>query len=231
MNKAVILGTAHRLREPGKQSPDGRIRECVYSRDIVSALEAKLQSYGITTFVDMPALDLPESMQSSSYTTERNRELAMRVNEVNAICDRFGKQNCLYVSIHLNAAGADGSWHNAGGWCAYTSPGNTRADLLAECLYDAAETCLSDYAAAMEAGKQSGIYGKNQKPFRVDTTDGDRDFEAYLYVLQHTFCPAVLTENLFMDNQADVDFLLSAAGRHAIERLHLEGITRYLYAK
>ena len=226
--KTVILGTSHRRREPGKQSPDGRLKEYLYSREIIADLKAKLEAYNITTYVDMPDEDLPESLQSSSYTTERNNELSRRVNEVNAICDRFGKDNCLYVSIHVNAASADNSWHNAGGWSAYTSVGHTKADELAECLYDAAETCLSDYAKHMEAGKETGAYGKNQKPFRIDTTDGDRDIESNLYVLQHTKCPAVLTENLFQDNKADVDFLLSEEGRHAIERLHLEGILKYI---
>ena len=62
----------------------------------------------------------------------------------------------------------------------------------------------------------------------MDKSDGDRDYEANLYVLTHTNCPAVLTENLFQDNKRDVEFLLSDAGKHAIERLHVEGILKYL---
>lgn len=226
----VILGTAHRLREPGKQSPDGRLKEYLYSREIVAELKARLERHGITTFVDLPDTDLPRTMQTPSYTLERQRELALRVNFVNDLCKEHGKQNCLYVSIHLNAAGADGQWHNAGGWSAYTSVGNTRADLIAECLYDAAEEKLQPYAEIMEEGKANGIYGKNQRPIRTDTTDGDRDLESNLYVLKNTYCPAVLTENLFQDNQADVAFLLSDIGRHIITEIHLEGILKYITA-
>jgi predicted O-methyltransferase YrrM len=50
----------------------------------------------------------------------------------------------------------------------------------------------------------------------------------YLYVLKHTECPAVLTENMFMDNKADTDWLLSEDGKHALARLHVEGIIKYI---
>ena len=39
---------------------------------------------------------------------------------------------------------------------------------------------------------------------------------------------AVLTENLFQDNKADVDFLLSDQGRQAIVNLHLKAIEDYI---
>ena len=40
--------------------------------------------------------------------------------------------------------------------------------------------------------------------------------------------PAVLTENLFMDNPSDCDFLLSEEGRQALVDLHVDGICAYL---
>jgi N-acetylmuramoyl-L-alanine amidase len=43
-------------------------------------------------------------------------------------------------------------------------------------------------------------------------------------VLRNTWCPAVLTENLFQDNKEDVDFLLSDEGRQAIVDLHVRTI-------
>ena len=59
-------------------------------------------------------------------------------------------------------------------------------------------------------------------------SDGDPDFEASFYILKHTLCPAVLTENLFMDNQEDCAFFLSPKGRQAIIDLHIDGIISYL---
>lgn len=207
--KVVILGTAHRMREPGKQSPDGRFKECVYSREIASELNTKLEEYGIKTFIDFEQNDLVEVLWSPNVTMERNRELAMRVNIVNQICDQFGKENCLYVSIHANAAGDDDKWHNARGWQVCVSPkASANSKILANYLFDAA----------------ADVKGMNtRKPL-----PNVKYWEQSLYVLNNTWCPAVLTENLFQDNKEDVDFLLSDAGRHAIERIHLEGILRYI---
>ena len=58
----------------------------------------------------------------------------------------------------------------------------------------------------------------------MDLTDGDPDQEAAFYLLRHTSCPAVLTENLFMDNHADCDFLLSKEGQQSFVDLHVDGI-------
>ena len=62
---------------------------------------------------------------------------------------------------------------------------------------------------------------------RTDYTDGDPDIESDFYILRHTSCPAVLTENLFMDNLDDYNFLLSEEGRQAIVDLHVDGILSY----
>ena len=97
---------------------------------------------------------------------------------------------------------------DARGWEAWTNPGTTKADRLATCLYNAA--------------------GELGFKLREDNSDGDPDKEGHLYILQHTKCPAVLTENLFQDNEDDVDFLLSAAGKNAVVELHVRGICNYL---
>ena len=146
MNKSkavIILGTAHLDSTPGKCAPDKSIREPVYSREIVASVKAKLESYGYRVFIDYepmePKPEWTEARRKYGYEKgEQARELDYRAKQVNAICDKYGKENCLYVSIHLNGAGSDGKWHGAGGWCAFTTPGKTRADKLAECLYDAA---------------------------------------------------------------------------------------------
>ena len=57
-------------------------------------------------------------------------------------------------------------------------------------------------------------------------TDGAPDKEGHLYILKHTLCPAVLTENLFQDNKEDVEFLLSDEGKQTIVDIHVEGIEK-----
>ena len=207
-NTLIVHGTAHRLREPGKESPDKRIKECIYSREICKEIVIKLRSYGYKAEVDYEPLDLEKSMWSNNYKTERSRELAMRVNYVNELCRQNGSKNVLYVSVHLNAAGADGKWHNARGWQVHVSPeASDNSKFLADCLFDAA--------------KVNGL--KMRQP-----TPSQKYWPQSLYVLNSTKCPAVLTENLFQDNKEDVDYLLSDAGKHAIVRLHVEGIMNYI---
>ena len=156
------------------------------------------------------------------------QELRLRCNFVNKLCKKYGKDKCLYVSIHVNAAGGEGKWMLAGGWCAYTSKGTTISDTLAERLYEAAEKHLNGYAEIMEKGKQEGLYSSKQTPIRTDKSDGDKDLEADFFVLKHTACAAVLTENLFMDNKRDVSFLLSEKGKQSIVALHRDGILNFI---
>jgi len=206
----IILGTAHRMREPGKESPDRRLKECVYSREICKEVAIKLRAYGYKVEIDYEPLDLPKSTQSSIVKQERYNELAMRVNYVNEICRQKGAKNVLYVSIHVNAVGTDGKWHDAHGWqVCVGDKASDNSKKLANCLFDAA--------------KQNGL--KMRQPIVTQ-----KYWSQSLYVLNNTKCPAVLTENLFQDNKADVDYLLSDAGRHAIERLHIEGIIKYIEA-
>ena len=197
--KTIILGTAHLKSTPGKCSPDGKFREYQYSREIVAAVKAILKDLGYNVFVDIENDDL---------NVTQSRELCLRCKTVNDLCKVYG--DCIYVSIHVNAAGSDGKWHTATGWEAYTSPGKTKADNLVTCLYEAAKKNL-----------------KNIK-LRTDFSDKDPDKEANLYVLKHTSCPAVLTENLFQDNKSDVEYLQSDEGFHAIVRTHVEGILNYI---
>ena len=136
--------------------------------------------------------------------------LQERCRRVNDWCRRLGKDNVILVSIHINAAGLGDRWMNARGWCAYTTRGNTRADRLATCLYAAAARHLPGMR------------------LRTDYTDGDPDLEKNFYLLLHTAAPAVLSESLFMDNQADCDFLMTPEGQQSLVDLHVTDITAYL---
>ena len=194
----IILGTAHLKSTPGKCSPDKKFYEYKYSREICQAIKATLLDMGYNVIIDIEDEDLK---------LNQSKELAKRCEIVNNLCK---KDSCIYISIHVNAAASDGKWHTGTGWEIYTSPGKTKADDLATCIYEAAK------------------YNAKDKKMRTDFSDGDPDKEANLYVLKHTNCPAVLTENFFQDNKSDVDYLLSDEGFHEIVRLHVEGILNYL---
>lgn len=140
---------------------------------------------------------------------EEDIPLQERARRANEWCGRLGAENVILVSIHCNAAG-NGEWMNARGWSAYTSKGTTKADTLATMLYEA-------------AGKNF----TNQK-IRKDFSDGDPDWEESFYILKKTKCPAVLTENFFMDNKEDVSYMLSYEGRTQIVKTHVDGIIQYI---
>ena len=137
--------------------------------------------------------------------------LAERVRRTNRHCILLGKKNVVLVSIHVNAAGDGSKWLDATGWSCYTCKGQTLADNLAECLYE------------------SAIKNFPNKRIRTDSSDGDRDWEEQFYILHNSWCPAVLTENFFMDNKIDVEFLNSRIGKDAIVLAHVEGIIEWLF--
>ena len=68
-------------------------------------------------------------------------------------------------------------WPSPSGWSIYTSVGNTAADRLADCIAKAAAVHLSSMK------------------LRGEWSDGDIDYEEGFYLLRHTLCPCVLTEN------------------------------------
>ena len=136
--------------------------------------------------------------------------LSERVRRINAAGILHGKSNVILISVHVNAAGNGSKWMTATGWSCYTSKGQTQSDILAECLYEAAT---------------KNFPGKR---IRTDYSDNDPDWEENFYILRHSLCPAVLTENFFMDNHSDLEYLQSRTGKQAIVDTHVEGITEYL---
>ncbi|MCM1075929.1 MAG: N-acetylmuramoyl-L-alanine amidase [Lachnospiraceae bacterium] len=209
-----LYDNGHGIDTAGKCSPDMRLREYKKARELVNdiVLTRRIMGYDARILV-------PE---------DKDVSLQERVRRVNEICKQYGTENVIVVSIHCNAAGADGKWKTAGGWCVYTSPGQTKADKLATCLYESAQVALKDYIDKFQANKQRGAYDSKQKPMRTDYSDKDPDYEANFYILTKTKCPAVLTENLFQDNKADVDFLISKEGHEAIVKLHVDGVDKYI---
>ena len=155
-------------------------------------------------------------LQNKGYDAEllvpedEDISLNERVRRANEHCQIHGKSNAILISIHVNAAGDGTQWHTATGWSCYTCKGQTESDKLAACLYQAA------------------IKNFPGKRIRTDYSDNDPDWEENFYILRHSLCPAVLTENFFMDNESDLEYLQSRAGKQAVIDTHVEGIIEYL---
>ena len=135
---------------------------------------------------------------------------SLGTRRVNEICGRLGAENVVLVSIHCNAS-KNGEWGKARGWSAYTSKGKTKSDELATMLY-------------VEAAKHF-----TGQTIRKEFSDGDPDWEEGFYILRKTKCPAVLTENFFMDNEQDLAYLTSEEGREAIVRTHVAALINWDY--
>ena len=192
-NKVVILDNGHGQETPGKRSPDGLFREYKWTREFVKRLKPLLEDCGYTVFEIVPELT--------------DIGLTARANRANKICDEYGAGNCVFISVHCNAAGNDGKWHNATGWSAWTTEGKTNSDRLAELLCEECEV--------------EGV------KLRKDMSDGDKDWEKNFTVIFKTKCPAVLTENMFQDTKSEVEYLNSEEGKEQLLRIHVNGIRRW----
>ena len=189
----IIIDNGHGRDTAGKRSPDGRLLEYAYAREIAVRLERELKARGYDAQRIVPE--------------ENDISLKERCNRANRIYAAAGKKAIL-VSIHCNAAGADGKWHDAKGWSAYVSRNASKKSKELACrLIDAAET----------QGLKVRRYSQNE-PYWTQN----------LAICRDTNCPAVLTENLFQDNREDVDYLLSEKGKQTIVELHVQGIMAYL---
>lgn len=195
-NIKILIDNGHGEETAGKRSPDGTFREYRYAREIAAEVVRRLNAEGCDAEILVPETN--------------DVSLSLRCKRVNRMCDKKGTKNVIVVSVHVNAAGNGSEWMNATGFEAYTYPGQSTSDLLAEHIYDAA---------------RKNFVGKR---IRTDFSDGDSDKEECFYILKHTRCAAVLTENFFMDTHADVDYLLSPEGREAVVRTHVEGIINFI---
>ena len=137
--------------------------------------------------------------------------LKERVARANAICEKYGAKNCVYLSVHSNAAGSGSAWNSARGFCVYVAKKSSQASKdLAKHIYNAAEV--------------TGFKGNRAVP-------KERYWTADFYVIKNTKCPAVLTENLFYDNKEDLKILTSEEGKKKIVDYHIAGLLNFLGKK
>lgn len=186
----VLIDNGHGKDTAGKRSPDRRLREYAYAREIAKRLEKALKERRVEAIRITPE--------------EYDVSLSERCRRAN----KYGSKGVVLVSIHCNAAGDDDKWHDAHGWQAIVSPNaSVNSKTFARCLIQAAKDkglSVCEYA--------------HQVPYWTQN----------LAICRDTKCPAVLTENLFQDNKADVDYLLSEEGKQAIVAVHVQGIMDYI---
>lgn len=121
----VLIDNGHGENTPGKRSPDGRLQEWAYAREIADRVVFELRKKGIDAErIVKEDTDVP---------------LSERCKRANAIYKDTGKKAIL-ISIHCNAAGSGASWMNAKGWSVFVSNNaSANSKKLANCLAEVAE--------------------------------------------------------------------------------------------
>ena len=190
----ILIDNGHGVNTPGKQSPDGRLREYAYTREIAKKIVKCLQCKGY---------DAQRIVEE-----ETDVPLSVRCKRVNEICKQVGTKKVLLVSIHINAAGADGKWHDARGFSAHVGlNASSKSKMLAQYLWN-------------EAIAQ-GLKGNRSVPAAPYIAQN-------LAICRDTMCPAVLTENLFQDSKEDVELLLSEDGKEKVTATHVNAIVEFI---
>ncbi len=173
--------------------------------------DKKIREYA---YVRVVAAHLKEMLDAEGFDAEllvpeeTDISLRERVRRANNRCASVGASNCVLISLHLNAAGLGETWMSGRGWSAFVAQNaSQRSKKLASLL-------------AQEAEKE-GLKVRRQSP-------GQDYWVQSLAMVRDTLCPAVLTENLFMDNPDDASLLLSADMPRRIARIHLEALRSYI---
>ena len=114
------------------------------------------------------------------------------------------RKEVVYISIHSNAGGGTG-------YEVYTSIGETKSDFLAKLYIE-----------------QMGELFPEER-FRAGASGEDK--ESNFYVLRHTKCPAILTENFFMDHEHDYQLLMQETNLKKIALAHVTAIKKFITKK
>ena len=196
--KIILLDNGHGIDTPGKCSPVWKDGTQLREWEYTRRVVRALQERLAEQGVNVRIIT-PE---------DQDVPLKMRVDRVNSIARIHGAANCLLISVHLNASK---EMNQARGWEIHTSKNTTASDRYADVFWDEANRIV---------GRVSRMRG--------DYTDGDRDWDTNFYILRHTLCPAVLTENLFMNHEEDCRFLMSEKGFQSIVDIHFNAILNIL---
>lgn len=193
----VLLDNGHGKETSGKRSPDGTLREYAWTRELASRIQKELIGSGIECILITPE--------------EEDIPLNTRTKRVNQIISESGKNTKEFcsISIHNNAAGSDGEWHNASGWSVFVS--KNASDYSKKLATIFAETSENDFGLKTRKYSASELYW---------TQD--------LAICRDTKCPAILTENMFMDNKSDYEYLMSEDGKNELVDLHVAAIKKYI---
>ena len=123
----ILLDYGHGVNTPGKRSPDGRLREYAYVREIGKKVVESLQH--LNSYLSVHEI-VPEDIDIP---------LEERCRRVNSIVAKYPDDRCLLISIHVNAAGDGTKWMSARGWSVFVYPTSNASKPFADYLFWAAQ--------------------------------------------------------------------------------------------
>lgn len=103
----VLIDNGHGVETGGKRSPDGRLREYAYTRDIADRVMTRLQTEGIESIRIVPE---EADIEPEERVARANKYYAENDGQV------------ILVSIHCNAMGNGAEWMTARGWSVFVDP-------------------------------------------------------------------------------------------------------------
>ncbi|MDR2584638.1 MAG: transglycosylase domain-containing protein [Prevotellaceae bacterium] len=127
--------------------------------------------------------------------------LEERCKRANIIANEY-KGKAILISIHANGG-------ERSGWECFTSAGKTDADDYAKILCEQFRADFGEWIMRF-----SGPYLCRKENF---------------HILKNVNCPAILSENFFMDTEKDCRFIMSENGRERIATAHVKAIKRMLH--
>lgn len=159
----------------GKRSPDSSLLEWEFNNDMQYRLKKRFESLGFIVYLVNPN---PEKGSEVS--------LSSRCARANSYWSQKGKPECLYISLHANAAGT-GGWSTARGVEVYTaSNASAKSKNAAKLIND--QIYKDVYAI------DKGFKNRGHKT-------------ASFYVIKHTNMPSCLIEYEFYSNKDGVNLL------------------------
>lgn len=140
-NYIVGLDSGHGKNVAGKRSPDGKLLEWEWAREIKQRVAQELENQRIAKCFDIN----PEDTEPGLLT---------RASRMNDAYKKNGNKG-IFVSIHINAKG-NGQWMGARGWSIWTSVGKTESDNLAEYIWNEANSVFPTKGQRMRADRSDG---------------------------------------------------------------------------
>lgn len=198
MAKYLILDAGHSAKTGGKRNTiaNPKFFEYEFNNDIAHKLKARAEAHGITVHL--------------TNTTPNGADIALtsRANSANAKYKEWkcSAKDCLFVSIHANAAGSGAAWANARGCETY------HANNASQTGKDAALTVNTELYNTLKS-VDSGFKNRGRKASNFT-------------VIYKTACPAILVEVGFYDNKEDLNLLQKY--RSTIVEGLMKGICKHL---